>query len=274
MLERIWQTNAPKQINKSKVQFGCIDTENYWDTTVLTIRLIGSRVPLCLWQISLHHFSGAPHILGNWVKWKQPTCWLSEKLHPAELEQCQMWFSANSTGSRLQRGQQISLRLHHNSAFDSCIGRVSCGSQRLCRRAAMHPLQPNICWAASQNKQCVHTLSPIVSLPHAILFFSPLLDLYFRNFGLPDFGRALLCSPSWGLWMYTEMSQTMATNGCGGLLSCCSRGGRAAAQSLPVSLRAASGTAKEGMCIRNGLGNSLATSCNQTCNSRCIISGL
>lgn len=74
---------------------------------MLTIRLIGSHVPLCLWQIPLHHFSGAPHVLGNWVKWKQPTCWLSEKLHPAELEQCQMRFSANSTGSRLQRGQQI-----------------------------------------------------------------------------------------------------------------------------------------------------------------------
>lgn len=84
------------------------------------------------------------------------------------------------------------------------------------------------------------------------------------------------------------MSQTEATNGRGGLLSCCSGEGRAAAQSSPTSHRAAPGTAGEGKHIQaatglaqmhfeingNGLGNSIATICNQICNTCCIISGL
>lgn len=158
-----------------------------------------------------------------------------------------MWFFANSTGSRLQIGQQISLRLHCNSAFNSCL------KERFFRQATMHPITAQH-MLGSFTKQATCTYIVSYCQPSPCHIFSPLLELYFRSFSLPYSGRAELCSPS---------QQQMVMEGWW-----------AAARSLPVSLRAASGTATEGMCIRNGLGNSLAAICNQICNSCCIISDL
>lgn len=166
MLKRIWKTNACKQINKSKVQFSCTATENYKDTILFTVRLIGSCIPLCLWQTPLHHFRGAPHILGKWIKWKKDLCWLSAKLHPAELEQHHKCFFANSTGSRLQTEQQISLRLHCNSAFDSCMKEWGFADKQQCT----HYSPTYIGQLHKTGNVCIHCLLlSAFPMPHFLL---------------------------------------------------------------------------------------------------------